>query len=587
MRFGVYRGARPGIMQAMGALTQGGGDAYGGTMRDLAQIDSARASARNAESEAALNEQRLGARSGLMNALEGVPLPGGLTPQAAAALANASENFGFRDFTQGMGDLQSNQAQRLAMQAAAAGDNTALNQFSTAAKPGNTYEPFAMSDAGVIDQGSGEYQVSGLARAKEAQQRADAQSKMAQAGLYGAQANAARYSEVSPWASLFDLSQGGSGGPSGIAGMMPGAPGMPQTMSPQASGIVGALPGQQSAGAPAALLSALPGVDDQQAGPMPAQGVQPGAGAPGAGILAALPPGPEPIPNAMPGTMPEPIGTAQPMMPADLQPLAGGPRLVATAPGNPAAEKLVEVYDPQSPTGTSFVRQADAIGRAGKPASGGVTMSYDAEGRPIFQMGGRQDLTTSAKNAIDQKLLDSGDTMSQITAIKAKFKPEYQQIGTRWNALRSSVMSKAGFQLPAEDRRFLREFGSYRAEAGQMFSNILKSLSGAAVTPAEMKRAEAWLPNPGTGLWDGDDPETLAEKVQRMEDFTARGLAKYSYIRRNGLDINAVDVDQMPQLMRQRGQQIESELRQQGMTPEQAQQAAVQQIGAEFGIGGY
>lgn len=253
----------------------------------------------------------------------------------------------------------------------------------------------------------------------------------------------------------------------------------------------------------------------------------------------------------------------------------------------PPGGKLVEVFDPNSPTGTSWVTSADAIGRPGKPGSKGLSLTYDEQGRPIVEMGGRNDLTTAARNNIDTKLIDNGDTLSQITAIRSRFRPEYQQIGTRWDAMKGAIKSKAGLQVGKEERQFLQEFSAYRAESGQMFSNVLKSLSGAAVTPHEMKRAEAWLPNPGTGLWDGDDPITLESKLGRLEDFTRKALAKYNYVRRHGLGVDAVDVDQMPRLMRQRGDEIAAELRQQGVQDATLVQAVKLRLADEFGIGAY
>lgn len=264
-----------------------------------------------------------------------------------------------------------------------------------------------------------------------------------------------------------------------------------------------------------------------------------------------------------------------------------GPEVERFKPSTPRQTKTVEIYDPDSPSGTRIVSVDDAIGQPGKlPAKAFSITGYDSEGRPLMELGGSgAPMGTAARNKVEEKLIDSGDTLSQITAIRAKFKPEYQSIARRWDAVKSSWKSKAGMDLPQEERQRLRDFSAYRAEAGQMFSQTLKTLSGAAVTAPEMKRAEAWLPNPGTGLVDGDDPETLAAKIERLEDFTKKALAKNAFIRRNGLSPEDIDIERMPALIRQRGDELAAELASRGVQGEQLKSAVKQRLADEFGIG--
>ncbi len=195
------------------------------------------------------------------------------------------------------------------------------------------------------------------------------------------------------------------------------------------------------------------------------------------------------------------------------------------------------------------------------------------------------DLTKTTANEVQKKILSSGDTLSQIAAIRAKAKPEYQQIGPRWGALVTSMKDKSGLAVSPEDKQQLNEFTAYRAEASQMFSNILKDLSGTAVTPGELARAEGWLPNPGTGLVDGDSPTELASKVDRMEAFTKRALAKYSYINQHGLDPRKVDVDQMPKIIQDRGDEIAGEYAKRGLEGDQLKSQVKARLVEEFGLG--
>lgn len=65
----------------------------------------------------------------------------------------------------------------------------------------------------------------------------------------------------------------------------------------------------------------------------------------------------------------------------------------------PRDEPLVEVHDPNSPTGTSYRRRSEAAGMPGEAKSG--TTVYDREGNPIVQMGGTQaPMTADQRNKL-------------------------------------------------------------------------------------------------------------------------------------------------------------------------------------------
>jgi len=205
MRFRTFQGARAGINDVVRALSAPGGGAYNDTMRDLAYVDSAQAGARRDDSETSLNQQKFDARNSIAGALQGVPLPPGLSPDVVSSLFVGSENPNFRDYTQGMVDMGGTQAQGLALDAAQRGDTAAMNRFNTVTKTGETYEPFAMTEAGVVDQGTGAYSVSDLARAREGQANAAAANSMAGARANDALAAQRGFMEVSPGATVYGV----------------------------------------------------------------------------------------------------------------------------------------------------------------------------------------------------------------------------------------------------------------------------------------------------------------------------------------------------------------------------------------------
>lgn len=493
MKFRTYQGARPGIHQIMSAVAAPGGSTYDDTLRDLAYVDNVRSGIAKNQSEAALNEQQLHARGGILGALRGVQLPEGLTPELAASLYVGSQNPNLRDYTQGVRDLNGAPLQREAAAAGRGGDNALMNALISV-DAGKPYLPHALNETGAIDTGTGDYELTPGHQALAGQRQAAGRASDAAARVSDAQAAQRGFMELAPGASLYDLAA--TGGPPGPQG-----------------GIVGALPGAPQAQGGNAILDALPGAQAPQ--------------------------------GVIPDVMPSPA-------PPAYAPPAPGPRLVATAPGR---------------------------------ATAGQSLTVGADGTVQFTQGGGP-ITGPTLNKIEDKIINQGDTLAQITAIRSKFRPEFQEIGTRVGAKWAALKAKAGgaAALSPDEKGLLRDFSAFRAEAGQMFSLTLKELSGAAVTPPEMKRAEAWLPNPGNGITDGDDPVTLQTKLDRFEEFTRRALMKYHYIRNNGLTINDVDVDQMPQVMQQRGDAVYAEITAQGLQGDEARAATLQRLADEFGL---
>ncbi len=196
--------------------------------------------------------------------------------------------------------------------------------------------------------------------------------------------------------------------------------------------------------------------------------------------------------------------------------------------------------------------------------------------------------TTGTK--VEGEILKYGDIMSGLRAIRSRYRPEFQQLGTRWDTLQTAWKDKMGMDVDPADKALLADYTAYVAEAGQNFSETLKNLSGVAVNPEEMKRAERFAVNPGTpGLWgiitgDGDSPTQLEAKLQRQEEFVQRAMMKYQYLQYNGFGVEDVDLDDMPRLMNEKGDELFAEYSK-TMPEADAMAKTKADLAAEFGIG--
>lgn len=169
-----------------------------------------------------------------------------------------------------------------------------------------------------------------------------------------------------------------------------------------------------------------------------------------------------------------------------------------------------------------------------------------------------------AQNKIDEGLLESGTRQQQLVAIERQFKPEYQTIGTRWDALKLSARDKSGLgflELDPGERRQLTEFSQYKRTSIDALNKIIQSLTGAAMSEAEAQRIIRGFPNPGTGLFDGDSPTEFKAKLDDALKQVRMAEARHVYMKRNGLGLGDVPLERMPQLMNDRGKALEASVR--------------------------
>ena len=250
---------------------------------------------------------------------------------------------------------------------------------------------------------------------------------------------------------------------------------------------------------------------------------------------------------------------------------------------------LKEVYSPTSPTGIRYVPANEAPGLPAPPPSsvfGDFSMDYtpDQGFHLSSGKGGKNGLAKPTQNEVQKRVINAGDILSSIDYTRKHYMPDFQTFGTKFNMMLKGYRDKM-IPLEGADKAQFQEYTTHVSEAAQRFSNILKELSGVAVNPAEYDRAQAWIPNAGTHWWNGDSPAEFEAKVDRMEDFYKRAIAKYSYINSHqGLTLDDVSVDDMPRIMRERGEILQSKFEDNGLTGDALHKAVLDELSKEFGI---
>jgi len=234
---------------------------------------------------------------------------------------------------------------------------------------------------------------------------------------------------------------------------------------------------------------------------------------------------------------------------------------------------------------TGDVLGVNKLGQYGKPSSK-TALTVGPDGSVTFLQGaGQNNLAKPTENDAQKQLMDSAKMVSQLTRIDQAFKPEYQTYLSRGKALGLSVLAKINpDSLDDNQKGYLTDFSKFKKRSWRMLNDYINKLSGAAVSPDEAKRLIAALPNPGTGLFDGDDPYTFITTVRDTMYELKLAAARNSYALKNGMDPFTFVIDEMPQIMETREKEIEAVMMKNGLQGKALDDAVLRAMTDEFGI---
>lgn len=253
--------------------------------------------------------------------------------------------------------------------------------------------------------------------------------------------------------------------------------------------------------------------------------------------------------------------------------------------------QLVEVYDPTSPTMTRLVPRAEAAQQPGKPPSG-LQVDFDPEtGRPTSISTGRrggsdQSLQKKTLGDIEAKVVQAREGIARLGQIQSGFQRDYQTFGTRWGAMYDAFMEKSGFELTPENQQELAAFTDWRRNAVENINLHIKDITGAQMSAAEVPRLKDQMPDPGTGLLDGDSPTEFQANLDSTMRSLRRAAARYTYALRNRKDPFSISLDSIDGIMEKRLSEMEQEVRaeQPGIDDESLREVLRTNMIEEFGL---
>lgn len=266
-------------------------------------------------------------------------------------------------------------------------------------------------------------------------------------------------------------------------------------------------------------------------------------------------------------------------LPADQQALAelSPSGFVSAQLRQPSAP--VQVFDPNSPTGTRLVTREEALGQPGKPPSS-LDVEVGPDGTVTLRQGPTAGISKTTRSKVEGKALDATAALQRLNSINEAFEPRFLQAGAKIEAFIAGGKEKLGVQLTQDEEQFLTDFTTFGRRTIENLNTTLNELSGAAVTPQEFKRIQQSMPSAK------DSPTEFKAKLDDVTRQMKRSLARLNYIRKQGLKLEDVSLGEMGAIIDNRGTELLRAVRKNrpNLPEDQAKQIVIQQLGNEFGI---
>ena len=167
--------------------------------------------------------------------------------------------------------------------------------------------------------------------------------------------------------------------------------------------------------------------------------------------------------------------------------------------------------------------------------------------RTGVRTGGAGGMQKKTRGDIEKKLVGAREGLTRLRGIAAKFKPEFQEIPTRlgvaWTGLKARF-GKGG--VSSEDRQALTEFADYRRDAISNINLYIKDITGAQMSATETDRLRLATPDPGEGIFGGDDPITFEAKLGSAIQDIEKATVRYEHYLSQGITDPEVMARQSP-----------------------------------------
>jgi hypothetical protein len=195
---------------------------------------------------------------------------------------------------------------------------------------------------------------------------------------------------------------------------------------------------------------------------------------------------------------------------------------------------------------------------------------------------------STVSNQIEERQFNVAEQVARLDGVRQGFRPEHQTFTGRWSNMWAALRERSGQQLSPQERQRLTEYTQSRARSLENLNLTIQAMTGAAMGVEEAQRIIATMPNPGSGLFDGDSPTEFQAKLDRATRDARNAAIRYSIARQRGLDPmrSGIRLEEVPAIVNRRGEEIAREIRADNprLPENEVQQQTQLRLGAELGL---
>lgn len=178
-------------------------------------------------------------------------------------------------------------------------------------------------------------------------------------------------------------------------------------------------------------------------------------------------------------------------------------------------------------------------------------------GSGSIELGGKSSKT---QNDINETLLKNSGRLQRIRSIRDVYNPEFQTIQSQVSMGWAGLKDKFG-ALGDEDKKKLSSYVIARRRVAEDNNQVIKEMSGSAVSGQEYERMKEQLPIAGTSIGDGDSPTAFISKLDDTHRSIQMAQARLMYLKKNGLpandeSFNKISLESMPGIMQKRAAEL-------------------------------
>ena len=253
----------------------------------------------------------------------------------------------------------------------------------------------------------------------------------------------------------------------------------------------------------------------------------------------------------------------------------------------PQAKEPSIVKVPDGKGGWKMVEKTAGLSGQNNPTKG-MRIVTNPDGTTTVETGVATggELTRPVKTDVQKKILEANATYSDMKNTLAKYDDKFLKGRNKLGYGIDAFKEKWDLgNVSDADKEDLKEYTSFKRDSVSSLNNYIKQVTGAAMSAAEADRLMKAMPNPGTGLFDGDSPTEFKTKLDGVMRNLERAIARNSYVQKQGLrSINEVGLEQMDGIIDARGDELMAELQAAGVPPEEIEAQVIQSLSDEFGV---